>query len=334
MAPNIWGIHAGKTGDASTLFLKKNCIAIGWDELGDLSTISNNREAFKTAVKTQYPNLKPGAIPNNAGQLFRFTHDIKEGDWVIFPEKVTRIIHFGEVTGPYQYKLDEAISYPNRRPVKWFAKRPRTKFSQGALYEIGSAMSLFMVKNYAEEFQAIANNSEVVSNPVIEDESVAAISSDITENTRDYIIKRLSQDLKGLPLEGFIVHLLECMGYVARLTKRNEPSVDIIAHKDQLGVEPPIIKIQVKSSSDTVSDRDVSALYGKLSAGDFGLFITLGTFSNACLNIEKSKPNLRLIDGDDLVKLILDHYDKFDSHHKGILPLRRVYIPNSPDQFT
>ena len=24
---NLWGIHGGKTGDADTLFLKKNCVA-------------------------------------------------------------------------------------------------------------------------------------------------------------------------------------------------------------------------------------------------------------------------------------------------------------------
>ena len=35
MATNgIWGIHAGRTGDADTLFLKQNCIAIGWEEMG------------------------------------------------------------------------------------------------------------------------------------------------------------------------------------------------------------------------------------------------------------------------------------------------------------
>jgi len=33
----VWGIHGGKTGDADTLFLKKNVIALGWSEAGDLS---------------------------------------------------------------------------------------------------------------------------------------------------------------------------------------------------------------------------------------------------------------------------------------------------------
>ena len=42
----FWGIHAGKTGDAETLFEKKNVVAIGWEKMGDLSRLKT-REAFK-----------------------------------------------------------------------------------------------------------------------------------------------------------------------------------------------------------------------------------------------------------------------------------------------
>jgi predicted Mrr-cat superfamily restriction endonuclease len=71
----IWGIHAGKTGDAHSLFLNRNVVAVGWTAMGDLSAIPSNRDAFKAAVAKTYPTAKPGAIPNNAGQLFRFvTH--------------------------------------------------------------------------------------------------------------------------------------------------------------------------------------------------------------------------------------------------------------------
>jgi predicted Mrr-cat superfamily restriction endonuclease len=38
---------------------------------------------------------------------------------------------------------------------------------------------------------------------------------------------------------------------------------------------------------------------------------------------------LRLIDGDELVDLIFAHYEQFDSRYKSILPLKRVYVPES-----
>jgi restriction system protein len=323
----LWGIHAGKTGDADALFLKKNVIAIGWDAMGDLGALPPNREAFKARVAERYPGVKPGAIPGNAGQMFRFLHEMKPGDWVVYPSKALRKVYLGEITGEYQYAPKTDAAYPNMRAVKWLKSLPRTQFSQGALYEIGSAMSLFQIKNYADEFLAALSGEPVPVKAATEDETVAAVAEEIEETTRDFVLKRLEQDMKGLPLEGFVVHLLQCMGYHARLTRKNEPSVDVIAHKDHLGIEPPIIKVQVKSSPGTATDKDVSALFGKLSATEYGLFITLGTFSPSSRNFEQNKANLRLIDGVELVDLILQHYEHFDSRHKGLLPLRRVYVP-------
>ncbi len=83
--PTVWGIHAGRTGDAHSLFLSKNVVAIGWHEIGDLSAIQPSREAFKAEVMRIYRNIKPGAIPNYAGQLYRFVHEMKIGDFVMSP---------------------------------------------------------------------------------------------------------------------------------------------------------------------------------------------------------------------------------------------------------
>jgi restriction system protein len=60
---SVWGIHGGSTGDADTLFLKRNVVAIGWAELGDLSKLKPDREAFKAKVAQAYQDKKPGAIP-------------------------------------------------------------------------------------------------------------------------------------------------------------------------------------------------------------------------------------------------------------------------------
>ena len=75
----MWGIHGGRTGDADTLFLKNNCIALGWHKVGDLSKLAANREAFKAEIADKYSEKKAGAVPVNAGQLFRFVHEAKIG---------------------------------------------------------------------------------------------------------------------------------------------------------------------------------------------------------------------------------------------------------------
>lgn len=326
----LWGIHAGKTGDADSLFLKKNCIAVGWAKMGDLGALKPDREAFKARVAEVYPEKKPGAIPNNAGQLFRFALEIKPGDIVVYPSKRDRQVYIGRVDGGYTYDPQTEPGYPNQRSVKWLRSVPRTHFTQGALYEIGSALSLFQVKNYADEFRAAFDGTIAPPAPVAQDESVAAVAEDIEETTRDFVLKQLAQELKGHPFADFIAHLLNAMGYRTRVSPEGpDGGIDIVAHKDELGFEPPIIKVQVKSTEGNIGDPDVSALYGKVGSGngEFGLLVTLGSFTRQAINFAKSKSNLRLIDGEELVHLIFQHYDQFDSRYKGLLPLRRVYVP-------
>jgi restriction system protein len=328
----LWGIHAGKTGDADALFLKKNCVAVGWAKMGDLAVLKPDREAFKARVVEVYPEKKPGAIPNNAGQLFRFVHEMKAGDLVVYPSKRDRQVHLGRIEGGYTYDPKTESGYPNRRTVKWLRAVPRTHFSQGALYEIGSALSLFLVRNFADEFRAAMEDNAPAPAPGTQDESVAAVAEDIEETTRDFVLKQLAQELKGHPFAEFIAHLLNTMGYRTRISPEGpDGGIDIVAHKDELGFEPPIIKVQVKSTEGSIGDPIVSALYGKVGTGEFGLLVALGTFTAQATNFAKSKSNLRLIDGTELVGLIFQHYDQFDSRYKGLLPLRRVYVPEVID---
>lgn len=322
----IWGIHAGKKGDAESLFSKENVIALGWSTFGSFEGLQT-RDDFKSRYAEVYTDVSSQSIATSAGQLFRFVWEMKIGDLVVFPSKSDRKAHIGEVRGEYKYNPSVDPNYPNHRSVKWLKNVSRTKFSQGALYEMGAAMAFFQIKNYANEIFEILEGKEPV---VIDDDgTISLVADDIEEQTRDFVLKQLERNLKGLPLEEFVKHLLEKMGYKARLTRPNEPSVDVIAHKDELGFEPPIIKVQVKSSTGKISDRDVSALYGKVDHAEFGLLVTLGEFSTQATNFAVGKSNLRLIDGSELVNLIFEHYEDFDPKYKGIIPLKMVYIPQS-----
>jgi restriction system protein len=328
----LWGIHAGETGDADTQFKKDNCIAIGWEEMGDLSKLPADRGAFKVRVREVYPTVKDGAVANYAGQLFRFVHEMKPGDYVAYPSKRDRQIHLGRIESAYRYDPKASVGYPNVRAVRWLKALPRSFFSQGALYEVGSAMSLFMIRNYADEHFA-AIEGKAAPAPVAKDETIAAVAADIDETTFDFVIKRLAQQTKGHPFAEFVAHLLNTMGYKTRVSPEGpDGGIDIVAHKDELGFEPPIIKVQCKSTEGSIGDPVVSALYGKVDKGEFGLMVTLGTYTTPAANFAKSKPNLRLIDGEELVALIFEHYEQFDSRHKSLLPMRRVYVPEPIDE--
>src|SRR4029078_6704207 len=134
-----------------------------------------------------------------------------------------------------------------------------------------------------------------------QDESVAAVAEDIEETTRDFVLKRLAQEVKGHPFAELVAHLLNLMGYQTRVSPEGpDGGIDIIAHKDELGFEPPIVKVQVKSGEGSFGDPVVSALYGKVGASEFVLLVTLGAFTTQARSFARGRSNLRLIDGAEL----------------------------------
>ncbi len=204
--------------------------------------------------------------------------------------------------------------------------RPST-FSQGALYEIGSAMSFFSVRNYADEFlAALDKNFKVtVSADTADDETVAATADEIIENTRDYILKELSRNLKGYDLEEFVADLLSAMGYRTTISPHGGDSgIDITAYKDEL---PPRILVQVKSQDGDIKETTIQSLKGAMREGDYGLFVSLSNYTKKAQKYLDNTPIIRGINGKELVDLILKYYDSLSEKYRKMIPLKMVYIP-------
>jgi restriction system protein len=308
------------------MFLNRNLIAIGWKEMGDLSVLDPERDAFKKKYMSVYPDAKLQAVANSAGMLYRFVHEAKIGDYVVFPSKVNREINIGIIEGDYVYSPGET-EYVQTRKIKWLKHLPRTSFSQGALYEVGSAMSFFSVKNYADEYMSALQKSGKKMEIATDDaEVVEKTAEDIIDATKDYILKELSKNLKGYDLENFVANLLEAMGYRAKVSSHGGDSgIDITAYKDEL---PPRILVQVKSGDSDIKESTIQSLKGAMREGDYGLFITLTRYTKNAQKYLDNTPIIRGIDGDGLVELILKYYDGLSDKYKQLIPLQKVYIPN------
>ncbi|MDR1769973.1 MAG: restriction endonuclease [Hungatella sp.] len=319
----IWGIHSKD----DNMFLQKDVIAIGWKEMGDLSKIGVTREDFKEHYLAVYPDAKKGSVANGAGMLYRFAHEVQIGDYVVFPSKIDRMINIGTVESTYEYDAD-AAEYVQQHKVKWLKHLPRTAFSQGALYEVGSAMSFFTVKNYADEYIAALDKSfkkNAITTDDSEDESVGATAEEIVESTKDFILKELSKNLKGYALEEFVAELLRAMGYRTTVSAQGGDSgIDITAYKDEL---PPRILVQVKSQDGDIKEATIQSLKGAMREGDYGLFVSLSNYTKDAQKYLDNTPIIRGINGTELVDLVLKYYDELSDKYKKMIPLKMVYIP-------
>ena len=318
----VWGIHT----DDDALFKNENVIAIGWRKMGDLKILPDNRYAFKSKYAEVFPEATKQSIANCAGMLYRFAKEVEIGDFVVYPSRNDRMINLGVIEG--QYVFNAQAKYCHQRRVKWLQHLPRTAFSQGALYEIGSAMTFFGVRNYADEYLKAVNSNynSKASNTISEDDESVGITADsIIESTKDFILKELSRNLKGYDLEEFVADLLQAMGYRTEVSPHGgDRGIDITAYKDEL---PPRILVQVKSQDGDIKEATIQSLKGAMKEGDYGLFVTLSNYTKNALSYLDNTPIIRGINGTELVDLILKYYDKLSEKYRKMIPLKMVYIP-------
>ena len=119
------------------------------------------------------------------------------------------------------------------------------------------------------------------------------------------------------------------MGYSARVSEKSgDGGVDVIAHTDKLGFQPPVIKVQCKRQTRQIGEPEVSQLLGTLGEGEYALFVTLGSYSRQARVRERNNPRLRLLDGDDLIQTILAHYEQLAPRYRVMLPLKQIFVPD------
>ncbi|AGP30404.1 restriction endonuclease [Corynebacterium terpenotabidum] len=339
MAEQIWGIH----NDTLTHELvDQGFVSIGWDGLGDLTQIRRGREGLKKALTPLEPNAKVQSIAGQAGVLFRFAHEIQVGDIVVAPYKPDSTINIGIVDSDYYFAAG-APTHRHRRRVRWVKiGLPRAVFPQSALYELGSALTLFKVTRHTTEVRtamaadtddadAIADTMDTLAATAAHDlddqEAEQPRASRIERHTRDFILDVLSNRISPRNFEELSADLLRVIGYQARVTQYSQDGgVDVIAHKDPLGIEPPLIKAQCKQKVSTVGSPEVNQLVGTQGPGELCLFFTLGGYSKDAQAIERQRTGIRLLSGEDIVSLVIDHYDRLPEHWRRIIPLTPVLV--------
>lgn len=331
----MWGIHNDTTVD----LIGGNFVSIGWDEVGDLRALPSDRAALKAVLRSGYPDAKEGAYPVWAGILYRFGTELAPGDLIVSPQKSDRTLNFAEVTGPY-YWDQTAESHRHRVPVRWKKTGiSRSLFSQDALYEIGSAVTLFRVKHFESEFRTFLNSASdedfVAEVNVQTEEPEEAVrradetpsASRIDTYTRDFIADRILHGMSHEEFEEFVAELLRAVGYQARVTPySNDGGVDVIAHRDPFGLEPPVIKVQCKHLTGSIGAPDVNQLTGTLARGELALFVSLGAYTKDAQALERNRQDLRLIGGDEVIDLVLANYEKLPARWQAIMPLRRILV--------
>ncbi len=360
-ASRLWVVHISNHAKIANRAQREGFICIGWTKMGDVAA-HDTREKMKAAMHRAFPDWSNGSVNSSYGQVFRFAHEMKVGDPVVYPVKGSREIMVGEVSGPYRWAGNDHElvdnDYTNVRPVKWLKTVPRIAFSDAALHSFGSFSSVSTSDEHLEEVNAVlAKESGVAgptvtgrvapskpqygSDPTVGGTSAPAASTEsdaippptnafnlaerCVEETKDYLLRQWSRT--GTDFEEVVAAVFRAMGYTATTQEgTHDLGVDVVAHPDPLGVQPPLIKIQCKSGTGSVGGPAIKQLRGLLNGPEKGVMVSLGGFSTDAKHVQQNDADLVLIDGDRFVELFLAHYDRLAPEWRHRFPLTRVYV--------
>ncbi|MCY7050703.1 AAA family ATPase [Streptococcus parasanguinis] len=110
-----WGYAPGEGSYMWDDFYKRGVMAIGWNEIGDLSLFKNKSEIKEAMKKIYGPNL---SYQNATHATWQFANEMKVGDIIFVKKGRSQLIGRGIVTSDYFYD-SEAEEYNHIRTVNW-----------------------------------------------------------------------------------------------------------------------------------------------------------------------------------------------------------------------
>jgi restriction system protein len=297
-------------------------VAIGWSNLGDLTSV-NSTDQLRSAFFKAYPEYSKQQLAANVGQVARFLLTMQDGDTLLMPLGNGKYAVGRAGRYIYESVPSDGCPYKHRRFVDWELQNlSKADMSTNLTYALGSTLTVFSLAKYAEEIDAL--RAGLVFSPAEKPQKV-----------RDLVLAALLE-LDGKEFEEFISHLLEVVGFQAEATQYSrDKGIDVMGTLDAEGLADINLRVQAKRIRSVVSRKDVAALRGDLEQDQLGCFITTSTFSPDAEEAATSpnKKPIKLIDGNGLAAIILKTFDGIDESYKARFGIRRRRDYNIDDQF-
>ena len=316
--PEIYVVRA-EFGRYTEDFLKGGYAAIGWMHDVDLLGIKSRDELYPIYREHHPEDTSNLVIGQQVGQIARFLLEINAGDYVITPSSNTEIIHYGTVAPDsyYYFTGKDGCPYPHRRKIKWNAKPiERNAFSVPFQNTIRSSLTVFKV-NHERNFFETVGRKDLIS------ESVLNVEFDYYTTVLNRIL-----ELDPKEFEILLTHLLTALGFegAEHTGKPGDGGVDAIGELDVSNLAKIKLFVQAKryNLKAKIAAKDVKALRQNIPANGQGAFITTCDFQEAAKNValETGFPRIGLINGHQLVDLLVEHWDDIPSDFKEKLNLK------------
>jgi restriction system protein len=224
------------------------------------------------------------------------------------------------VNGDYEYisQLNDNCPFRHRREMKWVTEIPRSSLPDNM--KMTAWNTVFDISRFKE---------------VIEDWLAAPARREPRwvsgEQMRQEILRRLKDAMDDQEFERFVASLLVALGFESTETTGGpgDEGVDALGSLDVYGLGQINLKVQAKhvELGKEIGDNVVRTFRDGVLQDEHGAIITTGKFhSNAeMVANDPRKKTIWLINGVELVDLILKHYEDLEDTWKRKFNLRREY---------
>jgi len=314
---NVWCVRANG-GQFTEHFLHGGYAGIGWSEIcTDLSGIRTRDELYPVVRKAYPDQQSPIVIGNYVGQIARFLLDAQAGDYVITPAVDTEWLHYGQFGANPSYffaKSEDGCPYRHRRRVKWeTARLKRGDFSVPFQNTIRSSLTVFSVSQHDEFLVAIGKaGPKPVPQPY--------------DPYRVVLEQVLGLDAKEFEI--LVGHLLTALGFEgSEVTgKTGDGGVDATGELNIANLAKVKVFVQAKryKLGSKINANIVKQLRQAIPFGGQGAFITTADFQGAAADValEAGFPRIGLINGRQLVDLLIEHWDDIPPEFRERLGLK------------
>jgi restriction system protein len=327
-ASSIWMVRAGAGAVFIDRFLEENQVAIGWNALGPVRVGTSRRE-IADAVTANWPNYKKGKVSICASQIFRFLNEIQIGDRVLTYDPGRRVYPLGTIQS--EPSFDDSVDELARvRKVTWDAEISRDDLSVPTKNTLGAISTLFLLSDAAAKEILAIEAGEMSQQPEPESEVDTEDSLDAIRAQSRELIKDRINALEAYDLQNLVAGVLRAMGYKTRVSAPGpDRGIDIMASPDGFGFEQPRIIVECKHRTrSAMGAQEIRTFLGGRHKDDKGLYVSTGGFTkDARYEAERASIPTTLMDLDQLVDAVIEHYEKLDSESRVLLPLAQLYWP-------
>ena len=315
---SVWCVRA-ENGLFARQFVDGGYVGIGWLRGFDASHVQSRDELHAIYRQAHPEDTSPLVIGQQVGQIARFLLEIKAGDSVITPASDTEKLCYGTVADDPSYFFEphptDGCPYAQRRNVRWAAQPvARGSFSVPFQNSIRSSLTVFRVSR-EEEFLAAVGDA-VLPRPSSQAYDPYAV-----------VLHQILQ-LDAGEFEVLVSHLLTALGFEgSEVTGRpGDGGVDATGELNVFNLAKVKVFVQAKryAVGTKISASTVKNLRQAIPFGGQGAFITTASFQSAAADValEPGFPRIGLINGHQLVDLLVEHWNDIPEEFRARLGLK------------